>query len=630
MNSHSTHLSTTLGNVCDLTSSPEPIRLVIWDLDETFWRGTLTEGGIREYVQEHHDIVTTLAKRGIISSICSKNDYQPVADILKERGILDYFIFPSIDWTAKGPRLKELIEDVQLRPETVLFIDDNPGNRAEAAEYVPRLQIADESVIPSLLTHELFKGKDDTELTRLKQYQLLQRRKKDEAATGANNIEFLRSSNMRVLIEPNVEAHLDRAVELINRTNQLNFTKIRLSDDKETAKNELKKLINNYYYQAGLVRVWDNYGDYGFCGFYLLLSVQKKRELKHFCFSCRVLGMGVEHWLFQRLGVPTFDVKDDAQANLKKEEVVDWINQELNGNLYFSEGRGEIQLPDTNISMQSLIPEIRNIGGCGSVVLSHYLQQDAKRIVSFTNYIKNDLFIRFDNTTNLGLSLLMQLDTTSMGFPFSSLSTQIKNEINALGLNECDFSYDIFISPPPNTLFVMCTWGDLYLPVYRHKTLGFDISVALYDFGISNLCDTSQQLDDLFATNTEFFTEERKAKARHIVNHFASNYTYIGITDETSLRYSCEKIFERIPENCMLAFILPNYHRGTGTATAMRYHAIVNEVAERYSNVYTIDVSQFIQKQEDIQGTADHFDRMVYFNLYKTVMTTYSLSRNMP
>lgn len=52
----------------------EPIRLVIWDLDETFWRGTLTEGGISEYVREHHDTVIELARRGI-TSICSKNDH---------------------------------------------------------------------------------------------------------------------------------------------------------------------------------------------------------------------------------------------------------------------------------------------------------------------------------------------------------------------------------------------------------------------------------------------------------------------------------------------------------------------------------------------------------------------------
>src|SRR6476620_5521637 len=92
----------------------EPIRLVIWDLDETFWRGTLTEGGIHEYVQAHHDIVIELAKRGIISSICSKNDYETAEKILKEYAIWDYFVFPSLDWTPKGPRLQALIEDIQL------------------------------------------------------------------------------------------------------------------------------------------------------------------------------------------------------------------------------------------------------------------------------------------------------------------------------------------------------------------------------------------------------------------------------------------------------------------------------------------------------------------------------------
>ena len=75
----------------------EAIRLVVWDLDETFWRGTLSEGGLQDYVRDHHDIVIELAKRGIISSICSKNDHATVEQILKQYGIWDYFILPSID-----------------------------------------------------------------------------------------------------------------------------------------------------------------------------------------------------------------------------------------------------------------------------------------------------------------------------------------------------------------------------------------------------------------------------------------------------------------------------------------------------------------------------------------------------
>ncbi len=158
----------------------EAVRLVVWDLDETYWKGTLTEGGIREYVQAHHDIVIELARRGIMSSICSKNDSATILKILEEKGIREYFIFPSISWEPKGMRLAQLVETVQLRAPTIMFIDDNPNNRAEAAAVVPGLQIEDENFIPRMLDDPRFKGKADGELTRLKQYKLLEERKRDE------------------------------------------------------------------------------------------------------------------------------------------------------------------------------------------------------------------------------------------------------------------------------------------------------------------------------------------------------------------------------------------------------------------------------------------------------------------
>ena len=52
----------------------EPIKLVIWDLDETFWKGTLSEGQIYP-IKKNIEIIETLTKRGIINSIVSKNDY---------------------------------------------------------------------------------------------------------------------------------------------------------------------------------------------------------------------------------------------------------------------------------------------------------------------------------------------------------------------------------------------------------------------------------------------------------------------------------------------------------------------------------------------------------------------------
>src|SRR5579862_7482739 len=209
-----TSVDSTLSASVSDSGPREPVRLVIWDLDETFWKGTLTEGGISEYVQAHHDTVIELARRGIMSSICSRNNPDEVLPILREKSILDYFIFPSISWESKGARLAALVEAVQLRPTTVMFVDDNPSNLAEAVDRVPGIQVEGADFIGRMLNDPRFRGKDDSGLKRLAQYKLLEARKRDERRHSGDNSEFLRACDIRVYIEHDVFSHLDRAVEL--------------------------------------------------------------------------------------------------------------------------------------------------------------------------------------------------------------------------------------------------------------------------------------------------------------------------------------------------------------------------------------------------------------------------------
>jgi FkbH-like protein len=312
----------------------EAVRLVIWDLDETFWRGTLTEGGIREYLQQHHDIVLELAKRGIISSICSKNDGASVLPLLQQKGILEYFVFPSISWESKGPRLARLVETFQLRPPTVMFIDDNPNNRAEAMAVVPGLQVEDEHFLERILDDWRFKGKNDSNFSRLKQYKLLETRKRDEERAVGGNEAFLRTCDVRVFIDYDIDASIDRAVELVNRTNQLNFTKKRLPEDIEAARHELRVTTSSFARQAGLVRVVDKYGDYGHVGFFMTETFRSEPKpgcsnttLLHYCFSCRTLGMLVEQWVYDFLGKPELRVIGDVLTDLTLPRKVDWVRQ---------------------------------------------------------------------------------------------------------------------------------------------------------------------------------------------------------------------------------------------------------------------------------------------------------------
>jgi predicted enzyme involved in methoxymalonyl-ACP biosynthesis len=97
------------------------VKLVIWDLDDTFWTGTLTEGGITP-IPGNAERVIELSKRGIINSICSKNDPEAAKAKLTELGVWDYFVFPAISFSPKGKAVADMIEGAALRPENVLLI----------------------------------------------------------------------------------------------------------------------------------------------------------------------------------------------------------------------------------------------------------------------------------------------------------------------------------------------------------------------------------------------------------------------------------------------------------------------------------------------------------------------------
>ena len=71
------------------------------------------------------------------------------------------------------------------------------------------------------------------------------------------------------------------------------------------------------------MQVSDRYGDYGICGFYSLS--RHDGTLSDFLFSCRVLHMGVEQWLYEKLGRPTLTPVGEVVSTL--EASVDWITE---------------------------------------------------------------------------------------------------------------------------------------------------------------------------------------------------------------------------------------------------------------------------------------------------------------
>ena len=128
----------------------EQIKLIIWDLDETLWKGTLSEGDVI-LSDINKLLIFNLVNSGVMCSICSKNDPNQVSDFLNKEGLEDLFVFKSVNWSPKGKRVQEIITQMNLRQPNVMFIDDNPSNRAEVSNCCPEVTVEDVDVIPLLI-----------------------------------------------------------------------------------------------------------------------------------------------------------------------------------------------------------------------------------------------------------------------------------------------------------------------------------------------------------------------------------------------------------------------------------------------------------------------------------------------
>jgi len=566
----------------------EPVRLVIWDLDETFWGGTLSEGGIT-YNRANHDAVIELARRGIVSSICSKNDLAPVQEILEREGIWEHFVFPSINWDPKGPRLAALTEAVQLRAPTILFIDDNPMNIGEAQHYVPGMQTADETILPGLLDNPLLRGKNDAELKRLKQYQLLARRHSEEKAHGADNTAFLRESGLTVTIEHDLELHLDRAIELINRTNQLNFIKQRLPENIKEARVALRALLSHYEIQAGILRVRDRYGDYGYCGLYILKAGGGWKRLLQFCFSCRILNMGVETWLYQRLGRPQMRQVGEVLTDVVRDRrTIDWIT---------------VSLPEAEVESDGEAASLDYFyarGGCDLLAVSHYFTMMAREVHGEYNFVRDGSNLRLEHSMFARYGLL-GVDAAS------------RHALQVLGFQDQDFGSVIPGLPQDGAgVWLLSFWTDADYALYRHKKTGAMAPLALPNGVVTNM------------RNLIALTDEESGAEPDFLRYLREEFEFVGRITEADFKSNVRLILSRAPALARVFILQANEsipRPGKPPAVAQNKKQIngwVGAVAAEFPNVELLAIRDFVEDEREVVSV-NHFDRMVYFRVFRHI-----------
>ena len=130
----------------------DDIKLVVWDMDNTFWQGKLGEGDVI-LPMSNVELVKNMAEHGVASSIFTKNDREAVMNELENAGIARLFSSNDIGTDIGMKDMTAKLEKLGISPENTLYIDDDSSVFAEARAAVAGLKLATPDIIPYLSTH---------------------------------------------------------------------------------------------------------------------------------------------------------------------------------------------------------------------------------------------------------------------------------------------------------------------------------------------------------------------------------------------------------------------------------------------------------------------------------------------
>ena len=533
----------------------QKIKLVIWDLDDTYWNGTISEGPI-EQITRNHEIVVALAERGIISSICSMNDKSVAMKELEKSSMSGYFVLPSIDWSPKGTRIHKLISDLNLRPVNVLFIDDLAKNLEEARYVSPGLNVALPDILETLLENPSLAGNPDPGLERLRQYKVIEHKISEQTAFVGDTDDFLRQSEIKVAVLPPTENDLERLEDLINRSNQLNFTKLRVDTSM------LEQYLPDQNPETGAVWVSDRYGDYGLAGFYAL----ENGALTQFTFSCRILGFGVENWLYRQLNFPAIEVVGEVSAVLDRTMEIDWITQVDSHQKFVKTGTA---------SERILIK-----GGCDLRQLTSYLRAEVA--------IDEEMNFR----AHTEHTEILKRATPETIERYGDVIDRVPF------LHRDAFETEMFSDKQRFKLYSVLM--DYTQMLYRYHDTDFVVSHGQF----AQDATTSDRLE--------------KEYGKESAEWFSQNFRFEGALTESAFEANLEWMVSSLPSGTRLillngAEVDANNGREPGRALHHRkYNAIVDSVAARHSNVTVIDLRKIVTDPSQLTNSIRHYKRDVF------------------
>ncbi|MCE2576774.1 HAD-IIIC family phosphatase [Komagataeibacter sp. FNDCR2] len=282
-----------------IISKKDTIKLIIIDLDDTLWRGVAADSNKQpwEYIEGWPmgliESLLIFKARGGLLAICSKNNEQETKErfeniIGRELNLSD-FAAVAINFDSKSNNITSILKSVNVLPENTLFIDDNPREIEEVRRILPAIRTLSRQhydwrrVILTSPETQVDKISAESR-TRTQTVQASIARREEQASMSRE--EWVHSLNIRqrhIIINSSTHPNFNRAVELINKTNQFNTTGKRWNTSE----------INNLFESGGVIIcafMVDRLVDNGLIGCVLVSG----ENILQIVLSCRVFGFAVE------------------------------------------------------------------------------------------------------------------------------------------------------------------------------------------------------------------------------------------------------------------------------------------------------------------------------------------------
>jgi FkbH-like protein len=286
----------------------------VLDLDNTLWGGVIGDDGVdnivlgpeesegqvysefQRYIKEHIQL-------GIILNIDSKNEEEnAIAGLNHPDSELhnDDFVCIKANWETKDRNFKQIADEINLLPESLLFIDDNPVERnivtqqltgvtapeiGEVHQYIQKIDRGGYFEVTSF-------SEDDEK--RNEMYKENEKRARLKASFE-NYTDYLMSLDMKGIIKAFEPVYMERIAQLTNKSNQFNLTTRRYTQT------EIEEIATNSNYITLYGKLTDRFGDNGVVSVVIGHKVGCECHIDLWIMSCRVLKREMEFAMMDAL-----------------------------------------------------------------------------------------------------------------------------------------------------------------------------------------------------------------------------------------------------------------------------------------------------------------------------------------